>query len=129
MSGCSRIRTASSTSLLAALDKVSSPCVATNAESRSDTSGSNRTDDGLAFLPGQPAAMVIGATLVRLRRLGRSERDGQQRGRERAAQVDALQNSTRGSLGRIPAADTVVAGLARLRAPFVPFEKGRVGRR
>ena len=47
MSGCSRIRSASSTSLLVALDRVRSRCAATNAESRSNTRGSNRTDDGL----------------------------------------------------------------------------------
>src|SRR5579862_8947056 len=46
MSGCSRIRSASSTSLLVALDRVRSRCAATNAESRSNTPGSNRTDDG-----------------------------------------------------------------------------------
>src|SRR5580692_10312324 len=47
MSGCSRIRSASSTSLLVALDRVRSRCAATNAESRSNTRGSNRTDEGL----------------------------------------------------------------------------------
>ena len=49
MSGCSRIRSASSTSLLVALDRVRSRCAATNAESRSNTRGSNRTDDGLGL--------------------------------------------------------------------------------
>src|ERR1700722_3764918 len=49
MSGCSRIRSASSTSLLVALDRVRSRCAATNAESRSNTRGSNRTEEGLAL--------------------------------------------------------------------------------
>src|SRR3984957_9758744 len=46
MSGSPAIRSASSTSLLVALDRVRSRCAATNAESRSNTRGSNRTDDG-----------------------------------------------------------------------------------
>jgi len=50
ISGCSRIRSASSTSLLVALDRVRSRCAATNAESRSNTRGSNRIDDGLGVV-------------------------------------------------------------------------------